>query len=164
MPYCSCFSFSVGLIPDFMGNYSLSSMVPSKTFTAGPVIDIWPVASSHSMVSVPPSITTLTVRPVRPVRCAATAVAQAPVPQACVMPDPLSQTRIRIVFSPVIWANSTFVRSGNRECFSSFGPISERLTVRMSSTKVTRCGLPIDTWVERNGNSPSKSMPTVRRP
>lgn len=89
MPYCSCFSFSVGLIPDFMGNYSLSSMVPSKTFTAGPVIDIWPVASSHSMVSVPPSITTLTVRPVRPVRCAATAVAQAPVPQACVMPDPL---------------------------------------------------------------------------
>lgn len=50
---------------------------------------------------------------------------------------------------------------GEQRMFSSFGPISERLTIRMSSTKVTRCGLPIDTWVERNGNSPSKSIVPV---
>ena len=102
----------------------------------------WFVASSHFMVSVPPSITISTVRPVRPVRWAATAVAQAPVPQACVMPDPLSHTRIRILFSPVICANSTFVRSGKSGCFSSFGPISGRSILRISSTKVTRCGFP----------------------
>ena len=50
--------------------------------------------------------------PARPVRKAATAVAQAPVPQAWVMPEPRSQTRILIFPSPNIWANSTLMRRG----------------------------------------------------
>ena len=47
---------------------------------------------SHLTLSVPPSIIILLLRPARPVSAAATAVAQAPVPQACVIPLPRSHT------------------------------------------------------------------------
>ena len=49
---------------------------------AGPVINICPEVSSHSMVTVPPSIITSLFLPASPLMKAATAVAQAPVPQA----------------------------------------------------------------------------------
>lgn len=42
----------------------------------------------------------------------ATAVAQAPVPQACVMPEPRSHTLIRTSSGFSTCTNSTFVRSG----------------------------------------------------
>ena len=53
-----------------------------KALTVGPVINICPEVSSHSMVTVPPSIITSLFLPASPLMKAATAVAQAPVPQA----------------------------------------------------------------------------------
>ena len=87
---------------------------------------------------------------------AATAVAQAPVPQAWVIPEPLSHTLIRIVSLQTICANSTLVLSGKRWWFSNSGPISGKLIWVISSTKVTRWGFPIDTLVDRKGYLSSK--------
>src|SRR4029453_7411716 len=70
-----------------------TSMEPSKTSTASPVIRTWE-ASCPSMSSGPPGSDTRTRRPVRPVRAAATAAAQAPVPQASVSPAPRPPTPI----------------------------------------------------------------------
>ena len=55
----------------------------------------------------------LLFRLARPVRKAATAVAQAPVPQAIVMPLPRSHTRVRMVSASVSCANSMLQRWGN---------------------------------------------------
>ena len=90
---------------------------------------------------------TVAFLPERPVRKAATAVAHAPVPQACVMPEPRSHTRILILPSPNTWANSTLMRPGKKGWFSSFGPMTGRSTLVISFTKITRWGLPIDTVV-----------------
>lgn len=95
-------------------NSSSVSISPSNTLVASPVIKTCLVAISHSMVSVPPSMTMIDFLPARPVRKAATAVAQAPVPQAWVTPDPRSHTRILIFPSSNTWANSTLMRSGKR--------------------------------------------------
>ena len=67
-----------------------------------------------SLFHVPPSMTMIDFLPARPVRKAATAVAQAPVPQAWVTPEPRSHTRILIFPSSNTWANSTLMRSGKR--------------------------------------------------
>ena len=65
---------------------------PWKDVATGPVISTWPFAS-HSTVRVPPSSTISTLRPVKSRRAAATAAAQAPVPQARVRPAPPYSTR-----------------------------------------------------------------------
>ena len=74
----------------FIHNSSSVSISPSNTLVASPVIKTCLVAISHSMVSVPPSMPMIDFLPARPVRKAATAVAQAPVPQARVTPEPRS--------------------------------------------------------------------------
>ena len=53
---------------------------------------------------------------------AATADAQAAVPQALVSPAPLSHTFTFMLFLSVTSANVTFVFSGNRSWFSILGP------------------------------------------
>ena len=83
---------------------------PSKTCATGPVIQT--PSSRQSISSTPPSRSSVTCRPVRPRRWAATAVAQAPDPHARVMPAPRSQTRIRRWSVPITLANSTLVRWG----------------------------------------------------
>jgi hypothetical protein len=90
--------------------YSGRAISPSKEIAAGPVIRMWLLVSSHLMLRVPPSIRISLSLERLPVSLAATAVAQAPVPQASVIPLPLSHTRIRIVPSGSIWANSTLHR------------------------------------------------------
>ena len=68
-------------------------MVPEKLSVAGPVMDI--VSSSfQQMCSRPPLNRRSFSLPARPVRQAAVLVAQAPVPQAKVSPQPLSHTRM----------------------------------------------------------------------
>ena len=68
-----------------------------------------------------------------------------PVPQACVIPDPLSHTRMRMFSFVQCRANSTFTRSGESGWRSSTGPTSARATSSILSTKITRWGFPIDT-------------------
>ena len=98
------------------------SITPSNDIAAGPVIMMWLSSAFHSMLSVPPSISMSLWRGRRPVRWAATAVAQAPVPQASVMPEPRSQTLMRIVPSAFIVANSMLQRWGKTSWCSRRGP------------------------------------------
>ncbi len=95
----------------------------------------------------PPSILTRDFLPALWFRYAATAVAQAPVPHAMVMPEPLSQTLILKEPSGNTSTNSTFVRSGKSGWFSSFGPIAGKFTSFISSMKTTKCGFHIQTNV-----------------
>ena len=60
----------------------------------GPVISTWSSLSRHSMARSPPGSETVTFRPVRESRAAATAAAHAAEPQASVSPAPRSQVRI----------------------------------------------------------------------
>ena len=64
-----------------------------KSSAKGPVIRIWSSLSRQSMTRSPPGSVTVTLRPVSPRRAAATAAAQAAVPQARVSPAPRSQVR-----------------------------------------------------------------------
>ena len=75
------------------------------------------------------------------------AVAQAPVPQARVSPEPRSQTRISTVCLSMTRTNSVFTCSGKIGCFSNFGPIFSRSRCLVSSTKTTAWGLPMETQV-----------------
>ena len=73
---------------------------------------------------------------------AATAVAQAAVPQALVSPAPLSQTFTVIFFLSIIWANVILIFSGKRPWFSILGPITFRSYSKQSLTKKIICGFP----------------------
>ena len=65
------------------GSYLFSDIAKKvNTLVASPVISTCLVAMSHRMLSEPPSMMMMDSLPARPVRKAATAVAQAPVPQA----------------------------------------------------------------------------------
>ena len=105
-----------------------------KLVATGPVIRTWS-SFSQSTWSLPPSRTISALRPVSPLRAAATKVAQAPEPQARVMPTPRSQTRRRMQPSPCTWATSTLVRSGNIAWLSITGPTASRGTAAASATK-----------------------------
>ena len=72
------------------------SNAPSKLSAAGPVMITCP-SSRQQMSRLPPSSSTAARRSASPRRCAATSAAQAPLPQARVIPAPRSQTRSRIV-------------------------------------------------------------------
>ena len=100
-------------------------------------------------------MTTSLLRGARQVSAAATAVAQAPVPQAMVMPEPRSHTRILTVPSGRTVANSMLHRSGKMGANSSVGPTEATSRLSTSSTKTTKWGLPIDT------NVPVYSFPSV---
>ena len=64
---------------------------------------------SHSIVKHPPGRCTFTFLSQYPFNIAATALAHAPVPQASVIPQPLSQTSTVISFLDNTFTNSTFV-------------------------------------------------------
>ena len=106
---------------------------PRNGMAVGPVISTWPSSSRHSISSVPPSSTRSTLRSASPRRMAATAVAQAPVPQASVMPTPRSQTRMRMRPGSSTWANSTLVRVGKEG--QGFDPGTERGDRRLFSVR-----------------------------
>ena len=74
------------------------------------------------------------------VTIAATAVAQAPVPQARVSPAPRSKVR-NFSASCNIGPTLTLIRSGNAGSFSILGPSSSSGTSRASGTKKTTCGI-----------------------
>ena len=93
-----------------ISHFSFNRISPSNTKAAGPVIYTCSSSSLYSICKVPPSITILLFRPARLVRNAATAVAQAPVPQAIVIPLPLSQTRVLMMSVSVNCANSMLQR------------------------------------------------------
>src|SRR5579862_4837320 len=65
---------------------SAASKRPLCSYSTGPVISAWSSLSRHSMARSPPARVTLTLRPVRSSRAAATAAAQAAEPQALVSP------------------------------------------------------------------------------
>ena len=73
-----------------------------------------PLSLSQRMKRLPPSRSTFTSLSfwAYPARMAATATAQAPVPQARVSPDPRSHTRMSRSFSPQTSTNSVLVRWG----------------------------------------------------
>ena len=72
---------------------------------------------------------------------AQTAVAQAPVPQARVRPEPRSQVRKVMPSSPTD-ATLTLIRSGKAGSCSMLGPSALSSIALGSGTKKTRCGLP----------------------
>ena len=81
-------------------------------------------------------------------RMAATATAQAPVPQASVSPAPRSHTRMRRFWESMTLTNSVLMRAGNRGWFSKAGPIFSKSRFRTSSSrKMTQWGFPIETQV-----------------
>ncbi len=97
-----------------------------------------PPSPAHSMTSSPPSSPTRTGLSQSPRRIAATAEAVAPVPHAIVMPEPRSQTRIRIDPRSFTVTNSTFTRSGKIGSRSIRGPASAGSVPSASSTKMTQ--------------------------
>ena len=112
---------------------------PVDTCVAPPRMRIgWP--GSQATVSDPPGIVTFTGELARLVLIAATAVAQAPVPQARVSPAPRSQVRKRTP-SLSSWATLTLMRSGKAASFSMVGPMSSSVIASASSTKNMRCGV-----------------------
>src|SRR5579884_2383638 len=122
-------------------NIRYTSIRPSNTSTASPVMCTWSSAP-QATVSAPPGSTTSTLRPLRPVRAAATAAAHAPVPHAWVSPAPRSHTRIASRSGPTTRTNSVFTRRGKKGWCSKRGPSAARSSAPGSSTNTTQCGLP----------------------
>src|SRR5262249_37539426 len=92
---------------------SAASNRPSNSYSTGPVISTWPSRSRHSMLRSPPGSVTVTLRPVRLSRAAATAAAQAAEPQALVRPAPRSQVRTITCSGEATRASEILARSGN---------------------------------------------------
>src|SRR5579862_4193265 len=105
------------------------------------------------MVNVPPSSSTSTLSSTSPRLYAATATAQAPVPQALVMPTPRSHTRMTRWPRSRTVTTSTLVRAGNIGWASSLGP-----SAATSPANSTQCGLPTFTAA---ASSPSISKRLV---
>src|SRR5579875_3338266 len=122
-------------------NIRYTSIRPSNTSTASPVMCTWSSGRQATM-SAPPGSTTSTLRPLRPVRAAATAAAQAPVPHAWVSPAPRSHTRIASRSGPSTRTNSVFTRRGKKGWCSKRGPSAARSSAAGSSTNTTQCGFP----------------------
>src|SRR5699024_98068 len=128
---------------------SYSSISPSNTTVAGPVMYTWPSFSSQPILRSPPRRLTVTSLWVRPFTTHATATAQAPVPQASVSPEPRSQTLIRTWLRLSSWTNSVLILSGKRTWFSKDGPIFSISRLSISSRNTTPWGFPMDTPVIR---------------
>src|SRR5690606_19340662 len=97
---------------------------PSYTRTAGPVMITGRPGPAHSMDRRPPGNSSCTGDSSQPWRIAATAAAQAPVPQAWVSPAPRSQTRRRAWWRSMICTKPTLTRCGKRGWCSRRGPSS----------------------------------------
>src|SRR5690606_9333261 len=118
---------------------------PSYTRTAGPVIITGCPGPAHSMDSLPPGSSSCSGESIQPWRMAATAAAQAPVPQAWVSPAPRSHTRRRACLRSMTCRKPTLTRLGKRGWCSSFGPRLCTGALSTLSTRSTACGLPMDT-------------------
>src|SRR5215218_3761767 len=124
-----------------------SVRVPWATSRAGPVMRTVPPGVQSSSRR-PPRSSMTSGRPARPLTWAATATAQAPVPQASVSPTPRSQVRWRTVARSTTWANSTLVLSGEKAGWvSTAGPRVGTGALSTSSTNTPACGLPRDRQV-----------------
>mmetsp|Transcript_10793 Transcript_10793/g.29567 ORF Transcript_10793/g.29567 Transcript_10793/m.29567 type:complete len:240 (-) Transcript_10793:372-1091(-) len=99
-----------------------SSISPSKTLVAGPVIstELWPPA--HSIFSWPPRVCTSTTASSQPKRMPATTAAQAPVPQASVSPASRSNTRSAMRSRASTCMKPALTRRAKRACPSICGP------------------------------------------
>ena len=104
-------------------------------------------SARHSSSKSPPGKWARMWRPVRRANTPATHTAEAPVPQASVMPLPRSQ--VRMVTSSGEWTCTkwTLIRLGNSAARSSRGPTVASGTSITSRQNSTRCGLPIETQV-----------------
>src|SRR5579859_5295092 len=141
--------------PNASPNASRSSS-PVKTWVAGPVIRMV-LPGCQSMMRSPPGRDTVTPLFARPDWIAATAVAQAPVPQASVRPAPRSQTRRRMRSGLSTVATLTLTRSGKTGSCSMTGPIAARSSAWVSGTKNMMCGLPTLSAIgAASGSSPSQ--------
>src|SRR5690606_8373717 len=94
---------------------------PSCSSSTGPVIITWPSLSRHSISRSPPGRVMRTLRPVSPLRGAATATAQAAEPQARVRPAPRSHTLTITCSGLCTAASEMLARSGKIGWFSSSG-------------------------------------------
>src|SRR5690606_20986102 len=84
---------------------------PENSHSAGPESTTWS-SSRHSTRRMPPGAVIVTSRPDRPVRAAATAAAQAALPQALVRPAPRSHVRIVMASRAVTCTMEMLARSG----------------------------------------------------
>ena len=102
---------------------------------------------------------------VSPFNMQATAVAQAPVPQAHVSPLPRSQTLMVTFFRSSTWINSVFTPSGKNGLCSNSGPIPLTSNPATSATWTTQWGFPMETQVpfmenaSFSGICPSRMIP-----
>ena len=109
-----------------------SSISPSYTDSAGPVITTLAWADGHSMVSRPPRVCTSTLESSQPRRMPATTAAQAPVPQASVSPAPRSNTRSAIFVRDTTCMKPALTLRGKRGCRSISEPSSTTGAVGVS--------------------------------
>src|SRR5574344_2697296 len=122
-----------------------SSISPSNTCSAGPVMKTGFPGPFQAICRVPPGRCTLTRSRSLPWAMPTTAAAQAPVPQAMVSPAPRSNTRRRISLAETSCMKPTLTRSGKRSKLSSSAPSVPPGAVLTSSTSSTQCGLPMET-------------------
>ncbi len=121
---------------------------PSNTVSAGPVIYTEPWGS-HRILRVPPGRRTVALRPeIQPFRTAATAAAQAPVPQASVSPDPLfPDTHLKGFVIQDLYKLRVDPVGENPDNAQNSGPSRPRSSFSGSSTGTTAWGFPMDTAV-----------------
>ena len=115
---------------------------PSKTVAAGPRrISSWP-GPSQTTRSLPPGMSRSTVPgSMRPSSTAAATQADAPVPQARVMPAPRSQTRALRWSGPTTCTISKLTRSGKVGSCSTRGPMCSSGKSSTDSRNVTAWGV-----------------------
>lgn len=140
-------------------------MVPEKLSVAGPVMDIAP-SSFQQMCSRPPLNIRSFSLPARPVRQAAVLVAQAPVPQAKVSPQPLSHAHGDALIGDGGELDVGFlgkcgmrleegagkIDAQGREDFSTPAGNSSSGKAAQSSTRQTAWGFPMET--QANSKAP----------
>ena len=126
-----------------------------KTAPTVPVMKIW-----LALAAIPDATCRRRARrrtsPQNPRRCAAAIVAQAPVPQASVMPTPRSHTRMRKRFGASTLTNSTLMRSGNSGCVLDLAahPVNRRVVgVSRQTTRNADC---------RHSTAPTLAAPARR--
>src|SRR5829696_4767680 len=165
---CGLSGYLSGYLPAYLTvDRNASVRVPWATSRAGPVMRTVPPGVQSSSRR-PPRSSIVIGWPVRSRTWAATATAQAPVPQARVSPTPRSQVRWRTVPRSTTWANSTLVLAGRKAGWvSSLGPRVVTGALSTSSTNTTAWGLPMDRVVAAT-DSPStsrvRSSPSVGAP
>src|SRR5579884_2722993 len=117
---------------------------PLQMILAGPVSQT--SFCSQRTICAPPGARTSSGDCARPLWMAATAAAQEPVPEDCVSPTPRSKMRSSTSPGPSTLTNSTLVPCWKSWCLPISAP-SACQPGRNSSTKITKCGLPMLTGI-----------------